>query len=395
MDIDDLVILVGGRGTRLGKITNNVPKPLIKIDDKPFLDLLLSKLIKYNFKKIYLLCSYKKNIFFQKYNNLKIHNSKIICIDEGKQKGTGGALFKLKKYLKKNFIMINGDTFFDINLNILKNRNLKNNSIFVALSNTKKSKNNYLIKNLALKKNKVFFPKRKTNMMNGGIYIINKKILKKIQNKYLSFETNILYHEINKNKVEGEYFDADFIDIGSKFKLNYLKKNSKFLKNKCFFLDRDGVINKDVGYLKSFKNFIFLKDVSKAIKFLNNKSYLVIIITNQAAVGKQIISENNLKFIHNKMKSVLYKKNNSYIDDIYYAPFFKNSKILKYRKNSYDRKPFPGMFKKAINKWNIDVKSSFFIGDQLSDMIAASRVNIKFYYKKNISLYDQIKNIVN
>ena len=79
MDIDDLVILVGGRGTRLGKITNNVPKPLIKIDDKPFLDLLLSKLIKYNFKKIYLLCSYKKNIFFQKYNNLKIHNSKIIC----------------------------------------------------------------------------------------------------------------------------------------------------------------------------------------------------------------------------------------------------------------------------------------------------------------------------
>ena len=121
----------------------------------------------------------------------------------------------------------------------------------------------------------------------------------------------------------------------------------------------------------------------------------MIIITNQAAVGKQIISENNLKFIHNKMKSVLYKKNNSYIDDIYYAPFFKNSKILKYRKNSYDRKPFPGMFKKAINKWNIDVKSSFFIGDQLSDMIAASRVNIKFYYKKDISLYDQIKNIVN
>ena len=63
-----------------------------------------------------------------------------------------------------------------------------------------------------------------------------------------------MYHEINKNRVEGEYFDADFIDIGSKFKLNYLRKNSKFLKNKCFFLDRDGVINKDVGYLKSFKN---------------------------------------------------------------------------------------------------------------------------------------------
>ncbi len=394
MKIDDLAILVGGRGTRLGKITNNVPKPLIKINDKPFLDLLLSKLIKYNFKKIYLLCSYKKKLFFQKYNNLKIHNSKIICINEGKQKGTGGALFKLKKYVKKNFIMINGDTFFDVDLNILKKKNLKSKSIFVALSNAKKSKNNYLMKNLGLKKNLVFLPQEKTNMMNGGIYIINKKILKKIKNKYLSFETDVLNKQIINQNVIGEYFDADFIDIGSRFKLNYLKKNSKFLKNKCFFLDRDGVINKDVGYLKSYKKFIFLKDVSRAIKFLNNKGFLVIIITNQAAVGKQIISEYNLKYIHNKMKVSLYKKNNSYIDDIYYAPYYKHSKILKYRKNSYDRKPFPGMFKKAIKKWNIDVKSSFFIGDKLSDKIAANKANLKFYFKKDISLYLQVKNII-
>ena len=103
MKIDDAVILVGGKGTRLGNLTKKIPKPLLKINNKPFLDQLISKLIKYNFKYIYLLCQYKKNIFFKKYHNKILHNSKIICIDEGKQKGTGGALYGLKKKLKRIF----------------------------------------------------------------------------------------------------------------------------------------------------------------------------------------------------------------------------------------------------------------------------------------------------
>ena len=96
----DLVILVGGKGKRLGKITMKTPKPLIKINNNNFLDILLSKLIKYNFKKIFLLCSYKKEKFFNIYHKKKIHHSKIICINEGKPKDTGGALYKVKDKIK-------------------------------------------------------------------------------------------------------------------------------------------------------------------------------------------------------------------------------------------------------------------------------------------------------
>ena len=131
MKVDELVILVGGRGARLGNITNLTPKPLIEIDGKPFLDILLSKIIRHNFKKIYLLCSYKQKKFYKKYNNTKIHNTQILCINEGKQKGTGGALFKLKNIIKKNFVLMNGDTFFDIDLNLLKKINLKKNQYFL------------------------------------------------------------------------------------------------------------------------------------------------------------------------------------------------------------------------------------------------------------------------
>ena len=119
MKINDVVILVGGKGTRLGSMTSKTPKPLIKINNKPFLDQLISKLIKYNFKNIYLLCSYKKRLFFKRYHNKILHNSKILCINEGIAKGTGGALYKLKHKINNNFLLLNGDTFFDLNLNFL------------------------------------------------------------------------------------------------------------------------------------------------------------------------------------------------------------------------------------------------------------------------------------
>ena len=89
------------------------------------------------------------------------------------------------------------------------------------------------------------------------------------------------------------------------------------------------------------------------------------------------------------------KYKNSEINDIFYAPYYRNSKIAKYRKNLKDRKPNIGMFSKAIMKWNIDPKKSYFIGDKITDNIASKKAFVKFYYKKNISLYKQIKDCIN
>ena len=94
------------------------------------------------------------------------------------------------------------------------------------------------------------------------------------------------------------------------------------------------------------------------------------------------------------MKKELFKKNKSYIDDIFYSPYYKYSKLSKYRKYRSDRKPSNGMFLKAIKKWNIDVNSSVFIGDKVTDKIAAQKSKVKFYFKKDISLYKQVKNII-
>jgi len=171
--------------------------------------------------------------------------------------------------------------------------------------------------------------------------------------------------------------------------MNVIKK----IKNKAVFLDRDGVINKHTGYILDYKNFHFLKGVYQAIKYANKKKYLVIIITNQSAVGRSLITEKKLLEIHSKMKNQL-KKHDAYIDDIFYSPYYSYSKYKKYRLHKECRKPEIGLFVKAIKKWNIDINSSIFVGDRITDKMAASKIKLKFYYKKKTSFYYQIKKII-
>tara|TARA_B100000767_G_C19763023_1_gene536109 strand:- start:1343 stop:2530 length:1188 start_codon:yes stop_codon:yes gene_type:complete len=393
----DAVILVGGKGSRLGHITKNIPKPLLKINDQIFLDTLIAKLIKYNFNKIYLLCSFKKEKFFKMYNNKIIHNSKILCIDEGLAKGTGGALFKLKKVIEKDFLLINGDTFFDIDITKLIENKFQNNICTIALTSNRTYKTNIKINNIKINRNnKIEFTKNLSNLMNGGIYFFKKKILNFIIKKNCSLENDILKNLIIKKKIHGIVFKEKFIDIGSHKSIKFLKKNKDFLKQKAIFLDRDGVINrlKKNGYIKNYNEFKFLPGVIDGIKYINDKKYLVIIITNQACIGRSIVTEKELNLIHVKMKNNIKSKNNGHIDDIYYSPYYKHSNDVKYRLDKFDRKPNPGMLIKAIKKWNINTKKSIFIGDTYTDYQSSEKMKIKFHYKTGSKLISQLKKII-
>ena len=303
----DLVILVGGKGKRLGKLTKKIPKPLIKINKKPFLDILLSKLISYEFNTIYLLCSYKKKLFFEKYHRTILHKSRIICIDEGKQKGTGGALYKIRNKIKDNFFLINGDSFLNIDFNLISKISLKHAVGTIVTTNNKNYKNNKKMNNLKID-NRGFIEhsNNKTELMNGGIYFFKKKIFDYVFNNKTSLENDILNELIKRKKIKGIYSNNKFIDIGSIKNLNLLKKDPNFISQRAVFLDRDGVINKlnSDGYILDFNQFKLLPGVGNAINFLNKNDYLVIVVTNQACVGKSIITEKKLHKIHEKMKAL-------------------------------------------------------------------------------------------
>ena len=165
------------------------------------------------------------------------------------------------------------------------------------------------------------------------------------------------------------------------------------MRFKCAFLDRDGVINQDKGYISKVSDFKIYPGVGKAISLLNKRNYLVIIITNQSGIGRGLIKIKELENLHNHLRKKI-KKDRAKIDDIFYCPFHPEFGKGKYKKKSNDRKPGDGMIRKAIKKWKIDTKNSFMIGDKISDELAAKKAKIKFFYKKERNLNTQIKTIL-
>lgn len=139
--------------------------------------------------------------------------------------------------------------------------------------------------------------------------------------------------------------------------------------NRAVFLDRDGVINKKRDdYVKNVNEFVMLSDSPKAIKLLNDKNYLVIIITNQSSVNRGLLTREELDKIHKVMSQEL-EKNGAHVDAIYYCPHRPDE-------NCSCRKPKTGMIEKAIQEYSISTRQSWLIGDSESDIMAAKQVGI-------------------
>ncbi len=387
----DLVILAGGIGSRLKNINKKkTPKPLIKFNNFHFIDYILMKFSRFNFRKIYILTSYK-GYLFKKYQSKFINFQNIEVIREKKLMGTGGSLLKIKKKLSNKFILLNGDSYFDIDL---KHFIIKSNQKLctIALSKSLNYKTNTKLTYLDCdKKNNLFFDNN-SKYFNGGIYFLNKKIFKYFPRGISSLENDVLLKLINKKLINGIKYENFFIDIGTKKNFNFAKKNfRKIFEKPAIFLDRDGVINYDTGYVHNYEKFKFRRTIIKALKYISQKNYYIFIVTNQAGIGRGKFKLFHLEQMHKKLKDFFIKKNIR-IDDIRYCPYHPEAKIKKYKKNSEFRKPGNLMIKSLIKSWPIKMSKSFMIGDQKTDQICAEKSKLYFeFVKKNT--FEQFKKL--
>ncbi|MDX2189633.1 MAG: HAD-IIIA family hydrolase [Bacteroidota bacterium] len=144
--------------------------------------------------------------------------------------------------------------------------------------------------------------------------------------------------------------------------------------NKCVFLDRDGVINKDrVDYVYRVSDLLILDGVKEALATLKKNNYLLIVITNQSGIDRKIFTEKDVAMVHDAIQELT----GNYIDEFYYSPYH------RLVSNSLSAKPGSLLFEKAISKYNIDIKSSWMVGDRFRDLIPAEKLGLNTILVEN------------
>ena len=145
------------------------------------------------------------------------------------------------------------------------------------------------------------------------------------------------------------------------------------------FLDRDGVINVDSGYVGQWEDFEYLPDAVEGLKQLQNAGFKLFVVTNQSGIARGYYTEDDFLALTKVMTADLSAKGVT-LAAVYYCPYLEDADLEPYRVASYLRKPEPGMLLKAAQDHDIDVSRSIMVGDKVSDMVAAKRAGVPGRY---------------
>ena len=159
------------------------------------------------------------------------------------------------------------------------------------------------------------------------------------------------------------------------------------------FFDRDGVLNRDTGYVHRIQDFDWKPGSKKAIQYLNQLGFLVFVVTNQAGVARGYYEIEDVISLHNWINLQL-KKNGAQIDNFYFCPHHPTAGSGKFTRHCSCRKPEPGMILSAFAEWHIDKKASFLVGDRQTDLEAADRAGITGHLVGEQDLYSLVRDIV-
>ncbi len=381
------LILAGGLGTRLKHIIPDLPKPMANVAGKPFLYYLLKQLQVQGIKDVYISIGYKAEKITSYFQN-NFHSLRIHYIKEDEPLGTGGAIaYALNQIPSDKVLILNGDTFLNIDITTFIH-NCLNNNLTLSLKYVQQSNRygfvdiqNNIISGFSEKSSTL-----KDGWINAGVYLLNKYFfLSNIPSqKVFSFEKDFLEKIIHKYPVQTFQVKNYFIDIGVPEDYYQAQKDFASLKHLnidsswTLFLDRDGVINKKLenDYVKAIEEFKWIENVKEALKILRKKFGKIIIVTNQQGIGKGLMTEEDLNKIHQHLLDTL-KKENVLIDKIYYAPQLESMKSIM-------RKPNIGMALKAQEDFpEINFSKSIMIGDSLSDLQFAHNAGMYAVYLKN------------
>jgi D-glycero-D-manno-heptose 1,7-bisphosphate phosphatase len=148
------------------------------------------------------------------------------------------------------------------------------------------------------------------------------------------------------------------------------------MANRAVFLDRDGTINEEVGYVNHIERFVLLPRVAQAIRILNQHGWKAVVVTNQSGVARGYFPESLIQRVHQKMQDLL-RKEGAHFDGIYYCPHHPDIGVPPYRQKCRCRKPAPGLIEGAVKALDIDCAQSYMVGDRGVDIEFAHQIGVK------------------
>lgn len=377
------VIFCGGYGTRLKSITKNKPKPMVSVQKKPFLEHLLIQLKEQGIKKVFLLVGYKKNQIIKYFNFGKKLGLKIEYSFNPPNIETGLRLNSIKKKINEDFLVMYSDNYCAFNLNKNYEFFRKNKSLITFSVSRKKFGNINFVTNC----NVSYHLKRRKNLkfVEIGYMICSKKILKYLSSNNVNFNTYFKNKFIKKRLTAIETFNK-YLSISDKKRLEETRQY--FKKKNIILIDRDGVINKINPYKRYVTCLEELKMNYKVISTLKKYPKIKLIcISNQAGISTKDVKISNLNIINKYIKNFLKSKNIILLDYFISTDHF-NSK-------SFLRKPNPGNFLKAAEKYKLLLDKTFYIGDDPRDVLASYNANTKcIYLGGKLKLNTLKKNII-
>lgn len=380
------VIMAGGRGTRIAAVRADIPKPMIPVCGKPILEWQIECLARQGITELILVIGHLGEAITDYLGDGSRFGVSIRYLTEREPLGTAGALYLLKDDLREDFLLLNGDLIFDVDISRLLARHREAGGLATILTHPNDHPyDSGLIE--ADEGGRVLRWLHKEdvrgdhkNRVNAGIHLLSPAILTRLRElKRTDLDREILRPLIEEGGLY-VYDSPEYIkDMGTPARLHEVEEDirrgivaRKNLKNKqrAVFFDRDGTLNRYIGFLRRPEELVLTSRAIEAVRRANRAGYLAILVTNQPVIARGEVTHEELSAIHNRLETLL-GEGGAYLDDIFYCPHHPDKGFPgerpEYKIDCTCRKPRPGLLLAAAEKYNIDLRESYMVGDSESD----------------------------
>jgi D,D-heptose 1,7-bisphosphate phosphatase len=384
------VIQAGGKGTRLAEIAGELPKPMLRVGDKPVLEHQIRLLKRYKINEIIIIVNHLKETITDYFGDGSKFGVTIRYHGEKQPLGTVGGIKEIEHLLDEDFIVLYGDIMINMDLHRLSKFHKDKKSICTLVLHPNDHPYDSDLMELD-KDGRVIAVHPKPheqskyykNLVNAGVYIFNPSMLNYLEKgKKADFGRDI-FPGIFKDIMMFGYTTFEYLkDIGTPERLEQVRRDytdgriRQFNfenKQKAVFMDRDGVTNEEKDFIHRHEDMKLFGFTADAIRELNRSEYLSVIVTNQSVIARNLCTVEELEYIHKKMETEL-GNDRAKLDVIYYCPHHPDKgypeERPEYKIDCDCRKPKTGMFLQAAGDFNIDLSQSWMIGDSERDIIA-------------------------